>query len=90
MSNPDGMRIETASSVLARDMIQKHLGQFALVMRKDKLASRSTVTEYTNGLAGAVALAIAGGHGSKDDVVEATIKQFREYVDRDLTHLKAM
>lgn len=84
-----GLRIETASSVLARDMIAKHLGQFAPVMRRDRLAARSTVTEYTNGLAGAVALVIAGGHGSKEELIKATMAQFLEYLDRDLQHLKA-
>lgn len=83
-----GLRIETGASILARDMIAKHLGQFATVIRQDRLAARSTVTEYTNGLAGAVALVIAGGHGSKEELISATVAQFREYLDRDLKHLK--
>lgn len=91
-TDPDGkpgLRIETASSITARGMIQQHLAAFALVIRRDRMANAATVAEYINGLAGVVALTIAGGHGSKDDVVNATVAKLREYVDRDLAHLKA-
>lgn len=83
----DGLRIESAASVLARDAIHNHLAQFALVVRRDRAAAQSTVTEYVNGLAGVVALSIAGGHGSREEIIEATIKQLREFIDRDLFHI---
>jgi hypothetical protein len=82
-----GLRIESAAGVTARDMIEKHLATFAYVIRADRLASRSTVAAYIDGLAGAVALTIAGGHGSRSEVVEATIKTLCESIDRDLKHM---
>lgn len=82
-----GLRIESAASVVARDMIQKHMHAFAHVIRTDRAASQSTVAAYVDGLAGAVALTIAGSHGSRTDVIEATIKALRTALDRDLQHL---
>jgi hypothetical protein len=35
-------------------------------------------------LAGATALTIAGGHGSREQVIEAVIQSLRTGVDRDL------
>lgn len=83
----NGLRIESAASIVARDIIQRHMHVFAHVIRTDRAANRSTVAAYIDGLAGAVALTIAGGHGSRTDVIEATIKTLREAVDRDLMHL---
>ena len=83
----DGLNIETAAGVVARDMITKYMESFALTIRRDKLASQTAVAAYVDGLAGALALTIAGRHGSKDDVVNATIAKLREAVNRDLTHL---
>jgi site-specific recombinase XerC len=84
--NP-GLKIESAAGVTARDMMQKHLSNFAYVIRTDRFASRSTVAAYVDGLAGAVALTVAGGHGDRSEVIEATIKTLRESVDRDLKHM---
>lgn len=86
-NNKLGMSLETAASVLARDMITQHLAQFQYVIRADRAANQSTVAEYINGLAGVVALTIRGGHGSKDEVVDATVRAFRDAVERDLRHL---
>jgi len=83
----NGLSIESAASVALRDIIQNHMQNFALVIRTDKAASRSTVAAYVDGLAGAVALAIAGRHGSREDVVGLTIAQLIEAIDRDLKHL---
>lgn len=83
-----GLRIESAASVTARDMIQNHMHTFAHVIRTDRAASQSTVAAYVDGLAGTVALTIAGGHGSRTDVIEATIKTLREAIDRDLRHVR--
>jgi site-specific recombinase XerC len=86
MTEP-GLSIESAASVTARHAITQHLTSFHRVIRTDRAASQSTVAAYVDGLAGVVALTIAGGHGSREDVIEATIKLLREAIDRDLTHL---
>jgi len=85
----DGLSIETAAGVVARDMIRQYMEQFAFRVRRSRPASQQVVAAYVDGLAGAVALTIAGGHGSKEDVVNATIAKLRESIDRDLTHLNA-
>lgn len=82
-----GLRIESAASVTARDMIQRHMQVFAHVIRTDRAANQSVVAAYVDGLAGAVALTITGGHGSRTDVIEAAITKLREAIDRDLRHL---
>lgn len=87
MSNDNGLRIESAASVIMRDTIQKHMGIFAHVIRTDRAANASVVAAYVDGLAGATALTIVGGHGSRQDVVDAVIKSLRAAVDRDLQHL---
>lgn len=82
-----GLRIETAASVLVRNFIHDHFSQFALVIKRDRAAAKSTHTEYVNGLAGVVALMVAAGHGSPEDIFNATVDKLREYVNRDLAHL---
>ncbi len=84
----DGLTIETAAGVVARDMIRQYMENFAFRVRRNRAASQQVVAAYVDGLAGAVALTIAGGHGSKDDVVNATIAKLREAIDRDLAYLK--
>lgn len=84
----DGLKIEHAAGVIARDTVQQHLGLFALVIRRDRAAGQDVVAAYIDALAGAVALTIAGGHGSKWEVMAATEAKLRECVDRDLAHLK--
>jgi len=85
----DGMTIETAAGVVARDMIRQYMADFSFRVRRSYPASQQVVAAYVDGLAGAVALTIAGGHGGKDEVVNATIAKLREAIDRDLTHLRA-
>lgn len=82
-----GLRIESAAAIVARDMMTKHVSTFAHVIRQDRAASQSTVAAYIDGLAGVVALTIAGGCGSREDVIAATIAKLRDSVDRDLRHL---
>lgn len=82
-----GLRIESAASVTARDMITKHVTVFSHVIKHDRAASQSVVAAYVDGLAGVTALAIAGRQGSRTDVIEATIAKLREAIDRDLQHL---
>lgn len=83
-----GLRIESAASITARDMITRHLQTFAHVIRGDRAANQSTMGVYIAGLAGVVALTVAGGHGSKSDVVDAAVKALRDAIDRDLKHLR--
>lgn len=87
MTQPPGLRIESAASVILRDTIQKHMQIFAPVIRMDRAAGQSTVAAYIDGLAGSVALVVAGGHDSRMEVIEVTIKTLREAIDRDLQHL---
>ena len=70
-TDPDGkpgLRIETAASYLARDMIATHLKQFKLALLTDRAAATKTVAAYTDGLAGAMAFAVAGGFVSRDEI----------------------
>lgn len=87
MNMDDGLKIDHAASVVLRDAIRKHMATFAFSIRHSRIASTSVVAVYVDGLAGAVALTIAGGHGSKEEVVNATVMKLREAVDRDLQHL---
>lgn len=83
----DGLKIESAASVVARDMITKHMRTFAHVVQRDRAASASVVAAYIDGLAGAVALTIAGGLGSKDDITMFVVGKLTEAIERDLRHL---
>lgn len=90
MSKP-GLSIESASSVIARDFVKKHMHVFSHVIRKDRAAGQSTAAVFIDGLAGALALVIAGGHGqSRDEVLDAACKTLREAVNRDLRHLAGL
>lgn len=83
MTKP-GLSIESAASVIIRDTIQKYFATFSHVLASDQLAARTVIAAFADGLAGAVAYAIAGRLGSKEDVIEMTVKVLRECVDRDL------
>lgn len=85
----DGMRLETAASAIARDLITQHLTTFGPAIRRDRIASQAVVAAYVDGLAGAIALTVAGGHGSLDEVIESTIDSLCKAIARDLRHLKA-
>jgi hypothetical protein len=87
MNIKDGLKIEHAAAVTLRDAIRQHMATFAFVIRTDRRCGQDIVAAYVDGLAGAVALTIAGGHGSKEEVVNATVRKLREAVDRDLQHL---
>jgi hypothetical protein len=86
MSKP-GLSLETGASVILRDFINQHMAQFAWVLQADMLASRAVVATYIDGLAGAAALAIQGGLGSREEVIALTEKTLREAIERDLQHL---
>lgn len=83
-----GLRPETAASYLVRESTASHLKNFGYVIQNDRKTARATVAAYTDGLAGAMALAIAGGHGSRDEVLLMTINELRKALDRDLLHVK--
>jgi hypothetical protein len=84
----DGLKIEVAAGIVARDQISKFFVQFAMSVRMNRQAARAVTAAYVDGLAGAVALAIQGRHGSKRDIVETTVRQLREAIERDLKHLR--
>jgi len=86
----DGLKIEPAAAVLARDMFTQHLHNFSFVIRKHQRVSQAVVASYVDGLAGVMALAVVGGHGSRDDVFNATVAKLREAFDRDLQHLAGL
>lgn len=83
----DGLKIETAAGVMLRDAIRKHMATFAHTINRSRRCGQSVVAAYIDGLAGAMALTITGGHGSKDEVVNAVLVKLREAVNRDLQHL---
>ena len=85
MSKP-GLRFESAASVTLRDTIKQHMSVFYHVIRNDRIAGQSVVTAYADGLAGALALVIAGGQ-DRTEVTENAIKTLREGIERDLQHL---
>jgi hypothetical protein len=87
MNMDDGLKIEAAASVILRDAISRHMAAFALAIRTNRRTGKDVIAAYIDGLAGAMALTIAGRHGSKDDVINATIAKLLESVDRDLRHL---
>lgn len=83
----DGLRIESAASVILRDTIVKHMATFRHVIENDKAANQAVVATYIDGLAGAVALTIRGGWGSSGEITDATINKLRGAIARDLQHL---
>lgn len=83
----DGLKIETAASIVARDLIRQYMERFAFAIRRDRLTGQQVTAAFIDALAGAMALTIAGGHGSKEEVVNTAVAKLREAVDRDLQHL---
>lgn len=88
MSINDGLKIETAAGVMLRDEIRRHMAAFSHVIRTNRHTGQDVVAAYIDGLAGAMALTIAGGHGSHGEIVNATLIKLREAVNRDLQHLR--
>lgn len=88
-TDPDGkpgLRQETAAALTLRDTITQHMQVFGHVIRADRKVSQDVVAAYIDGLAGAIALTVRGGHGSRDEVVAATILKLQKNVTRDLAH----
>lgn len=90
ITDPDGkpgLRVETAASVIIHEFVLDHMSKFALTIRRDRLASTSVMGEYINAMAGTMALVIAGGHGSRDEVIALVQAKLLECLDRDLRHM---
>lgn len=83
-----GLRIESAASVVLRDTILKHMHAFGHVIRRDRATNKAVVAAYIDGMAGAIALTVAGGFGGSEDIINATVAELRKAVARDLKHLK--
>lgn len=83
----DGLKIETAAAFTLRDAMRQHMQSFYFIIRGSRPSGQAVVAAYIDGLAGAVALTIVAGHGSKEEIVNATVTKLREAVDRDLRHL---
>jgi hypothetical protein len=85
------MNLKTPTSELAnevaRDWLKNYMASFAPMIRQERATSQAAAAAMVDALSGVVALTIRGWHGTKDEVVEATIKSLREAIDRDLRHL---
>jgi hypothetical protein len=86
MSKP-GLSIESAASVTLRNTLLDHMRTFNHVIRADRAAGKSVHAEYVNALAGTMALMIAGGQCSRDDIVTGTATKLIECLERDLKML---
>lgn len=87
MNMDDGLKIETAAGVTLRDMIRQHMAAFAHIISANRHTGQAVIAAYIDGLSGAMALAIAASHASKEDIVNATLIKLREALDRDLQYL---
>jgi hypothetical protein len=74
-------------ALVLRDMITQYFGFYALAVRRDRTAGRDAVAALIDGLAGAMALQVAGGHGTREEIEAATIERLRTCLQRDLQHL---
>jgi hypothetical protein len=82
-----GLRQESAAAITLRDTIAQHMHAFSHVIRDDREAGAAVVAAYIDGLAGAVALTVHGGHGSRDEVNVGVQLKLKDAVARDLAHL---
>lgn len=86
MTKP-GISIESAASTTLKDTIKQHFQVFAHVIRGDRVASQSVTAAYISGLAGTVALSIAGGFVSREEAEKLVMEKFRNQLTEDLQHL---
>lgn len=82
-----GLRQESAAAITLRDTIAQHMNAFAHVIHADRTAGQAVVGAYINGLAGAMALTVRGGHSSRDEITTAVRLKLEECLSRDLAHL---
>ncbi len=85
------MTIKTPESELAskvaRDWLFSYVKSFAPSIRRERATSQAVSAVFIDGLAAVTAFTIAGRHGGKDEVIEATMKSLREAIDRDVMYL---
>lgn len=83
--------IKTSDSELARamsrDWLKNFIACFAPAIRRERVTGQTASAAMVDGLAGVTALIIMGRHGSKDEVIAATVASLREAIERDLAHL---
>lgn len=72
---------------MARDWLTNYVAAFATSIRRERSTAQTASAAMVDALASVAALAIAGGHGSKEEIVEATVTSLRNSIDRDLAHL---
>ena len=82
-----GLRQESAAAITLRDTIAQHMRAFAHVIREDREAGADVVAAYIAGLAGAMALTVRGGHGSREEVNAGVQLKLKDAIARDLAHL---
>lgn len=80
------LRFEVAAKVILDDTFKRFFHTFSHYIRADRSAGQQCTASMIDGLAGTLSLVIAGGHGSKEEVLNSTIAKLRECVDRDLAH----
>lgn len=73
--------------VMTRDWLKNFMLSFASSIQRERRTAQVASATMIDGLAGVVALAIAGRQGSKSEIVEATVTELREAINRDLRHL---
>jgi len=85
-----GLRIETAASVMAADMMAQHLKTFKNVIQNDRHTNGAVIAAYIEGLACVVALTVAGRHGGYWEVMASVDERLRDEVDKILKLMKAI
>ena len=89
MTFKPGLSMESAASVIMRDAVVKHMHTFAHVIKADHAAGKSMHAVYVDALAGTIALMIAGGQASKDELIAATATLLVNSLERDLQGLRS-
>jgi hypothetical protein len=80
------MNSELAKTV-GRDWVKEYMKSFAAQIRTERTTSQAASALFIDGLAGVLALAIAGRQDSEEQIVDAAIASLRDAVKRDLRHL---
>jgi hypothetical protein len=85
------MALTTPNSELAdtvgRDWLRSFMKSFAKYVLAERATSRVASALFIDGLAGILALAIAGRHDSEEQIMDAAITALEHAVARDLRHL---
>jgi hypothetical protein len=85
------MGFTTPNSELAdtvgRDWLKSFMKSFAGSIWSERATSKVTSALFIDGLAGILALTIAGRQDSEQQIVDAAVASLRDAVKRDLRHL---